>query len=133
MKKSTVILCLCSLFIVLTAFQCDDDDMVSFSCDDTISQLNQMKTDIEVLVDQSICGDAFECRYIAFGSKPCGGPWSYLVYSTSIDTLQLANLVNEYNQLESDFNQECERFSDCTIENPPVSLECQDNKCIAIY
>jgi hypothetical protein len=41
-----------------------------------------------------------QCKLIAFGSKPCGGPGSYLVYSTArTNESRLEQLVNEFNQL----------------------------------
>ncbi|MBJ7879750.1 hypothetical protein [Gelidibacter salicanalis] len=92
-----------------------------------------MKTTIQDLAGASVCNGNFECLYIAFGSKPCGGPWSYLVYSTSIDTLKLTNLVDTYNQLEKMLNSECGRISDCAFVVPPQRLECKNNTCIAIY
>ena len=50
-----------------------------------------------------------------------------------IDTLQLTKLVEQYNHLEATINQECGRVSDCAIVNPPQGLECENNRCIAIY
>lgn len=118
-------------FLLLTAFKCDDRD--TMSCEDYVSKLALMKAEIKNLADASICNENFECRSIALGSKPCGGPWSYLVYSTSIDTLALLDLVEAHNKLERVFNVECQQYSDCMMVNPPLRLECEDNKCIAIY
>ena len=84
MKKSIITLGFMSLFISLTAMQCDDDDIV-MTCEDSVQNLSVLKSHIETLANASVCGDDFECRYIAFGSKPCGGPWEYLIYTTSID------------------------------------------------
>ena len=132
MKTTTFILKLTVVFLLFTAFKCDDDTD-SFTCEDRISQLSEMKATIRNLADASVCNENFICRSIAFGSKPCGGPWGYLVYSTSIDTLKLAELVKKHNQLETRINQECNRISDCAFVSPPQRLECEDNKCIAIY
>ena len=56
-------------------------------------------------MDTSVCGEEYECRYIGVGSKPCGGPWEFLFYTTSIDTLELQSLVAAYNALEADYNE----------------------------
>lgn len=132
MKTATFVLKLAVVFLLLTAFTCDDDTD-SYSCEVRVSQLNEMKATILELSDISICNENHECRYIGFGSKPCGGPWAYLVYSTSVDTLKLTKLVQKYNQLETTINQDCDRISDCAFVNPPQRLECEENKCIAIY
>ncbi|MBA6151858.1 hypothetical protein [Gelidibacter maritimus] len=133
MKASTFIIKLVFLFLLLTAFKCDDQDSNSRSCDDYISKLEQMKAEIKDLGEASVCDKNFECRSIALGSKPCGGPWSYLVYSTSIDTLTLHNLVEAHNKLEREYNTACQQYSDCMMVKPPLRIECEDNKCIAIY
>ncbi|HUH28329.1 hypothetical protein [Gelidibacter sp.] len=131
MKKSAFVLKLSVLFLLLTANKCDDPE--NSSCEDYVSQLDGLRVKIENLANTSVCKENFECRYMAFGSKPCGGPWNYLVYSTSIDTLELHSLVNAYNKMEQELNVACERVSDCMMVNPPQRLECKNNKCIAIY
>lgn len=132
MKIAIVVLKFASLFFLLSAFQCEDDT-TSLTCEEKMSQLSAMEMSIQNLADTSVCNENFECRSVALGSKPCGGPWGYLVYSTSIDTLKLNTLVEKYNQFEAKINEECERFSDCAMVNPPERLECQNNRCIAVY
>lgn len=132
MKKSIITLGLISLFILSTAMQCDDDD-VSESCENTAEHLLGLKMNIESLASASVCSEDFECRYIAFGSKPCGGPWEYLIYSTSIDTLALTNLVTEYNQLQANYNVTCNMVSNCMAAIPPIGFECVNNQCVPIF
>ena len=74
MKKTILIFVYASLFISLTAFQCDDDDLQP-NCTNQIEYLEELKANIIAIANSSVCGEEFECRYIAFGSKPCGGPW----------------------------------------------------------
>lgn len=131
MKTSTFLIPLTCLFILLTAFKCNDVE--NMSCEEKRSKLNEMKITIENLAETSVCNENFECRYLALGSKPCGGPWGYLVYSTSIDTLKLTKLVENYNQLEKMMNTDCGLMSDCSMVMPPQQLTCENNKCIAIY
>ncbi|RXJ52257.1 hypothetical protein [Gelidibacter gilvus] len=131
MRKSTFVLKLAVLFLLLTAFTCDDQD--DRSCEDYVSKLEDIRTKIETLVETSECNKDLECHFLAFGSKPCGGPWSYLVYSTAIDTLELRSLVDAYNKMEQEYNVACQQYSDCMFVSPPLRLECENNKCIAIY
>lgn len=131
MKLSKIVFALCTLLLLVSAFKCDDQK--NMTCEDRGSQLKELGLKIQNLADASICNENFECRSIAFGSKPCGGPWSYLAYSTSIDTLALTKFVDAYNKHEKLLNDECGRMSDCAIVNPPQRLECENNKCIAIY
>lgn len=131
MRKSALLLVLIPSLFLFTATQCDDDDF-GFSCENQLESLSELSIVIEGLASTSECGDAFECRFIAYGAKPCGGPWQYLTYSTSIDTLRLQDLVEEYNAIEEDYNLNCDVVSDCAIVLPPSGFECESNQCIPI-
>lgn len=131
MKKITYYFLLSTSIFLLTATQCEDDDP-DFSCENQLESLSELGIVIEDLVNSSICDEAFECRYIAFGSKPCGGPWRYLTFSTSIDTIQLRDLVEEYNAIEESYNMNCDAVSDCAFAIPPSGLACESNQCIPL-
>ena len=132
MKKLISKFILVLLFLLLFSKQCEDD-LPPFTQETEQQELAALKTEIENLANTSFCGDAFECKFIAFGSKPCGGPWGYLVYSTSIDTEELENRVERYNREEAIYNTEWGITSDCAVNNPPVSMNCENNACVAVY
>jgi hypothetical protein len=94
------------------------------------ARLQQMRLRIESLVGKSLCTDSSDCRAIGFGSKSCGGPWEYLVYSAAtIDTVKLRELVARYNEFEDEMNRRYGYVSDCSVPNPPV-LGCQSGRCV---
>lgn len=132
MKKTVYSMGLLLFFVLTTAMQCDEDDS-PVSCAQTLQYLQDYKATIESIAAASVCDGDFECRYIAFGSKPCGGPWEFLVYSTSIDTLELMNLVSDYNILENNYNLDCGAISDCSTPQPPIGFECENNRCIPVF
>src|SRR5690554_6853216 len=132
MKSPFLISLFVSQLIFIASFGCSNDDE-SLSCEERETILNEQRNYIRALAEASICSEDFECRYIAFGNKPCGGPWEYLIYTTSIDTLEFENLVSNFNILEAKYNQECGAISDCMMVMPPSGLECENNKCIPIY
>ena len=101
--------------------------------DSDLKALTDLGNEINVLVESSVCTDETECAYIAFGSKPCGGPWSYLVYSNSIDTDELIAKVELFNQMQNTYNLRYNITSDCSVVLPPDALICEDNKCKAVY
>lgn len=133
MKKTLLIFGFMSLFILLTAMQCEEDDNYTLNCEQRLQDLVDMKSNIQAIASASICSEEFECRYMAFGSKPCGGPWEFLIYSTSIDTVALASLVGNYNTLETQYNNNCNAISDCSAPQPPIDFSCENNQCIPIY
>jgi len=115
--------------------------VIVFSCSTISTQsqeedlfaLDNLKLEIETIVDQGNCTEISNCNYIAFGSKACGGPQGYLVYSNSIDVILLKEKVTKYNQQEKDYNKKWNIISDCSVPSPPTSIACVDGKCIGVY
>jgi hypothetical protein len=132
MKISFIISLIISQIIFLAAFSCSDDDK-PVSCADRETYINELGNNILAFAETSICSDDFECRYIGFGVKACGGPAGYLIYTTSIDTLELAIMVNDFNNQQEMYNQECGGVSTCDVPQPPIGFDCVDNTCIPIY
>lgn len=120
-----------SFSLLFLATQCDDDVISTY--EEERASLNIYKESIENLAASSVCNENTECLFIAFGSKPCGGPWTYLIYSSSIDVEQLQLWVEDYNQLDQELNEEWEIVSDCSVALPPSGFECIDNVCNPIF
>lgn len=131
MKKVPSHLFLFITCLFLFAFQCDEENITQ--SEDELKELANLKTEIETLASSSVCNESTECKYIAFGSKPCGGPWTYLIYSTSINTSELENKVEHYNQLETVYNAKWGVVSDCALAQEPSDVICEDNKCVAVF
>ena len=128
--KLTFVLLSFSFFFVAT--QCDEDKP-PLTYEKERAELNIYKDKIEDLAATSICNESTECLFVGFGSKPCGGPWEYLIYTNSIDINQLLLWVEDYNQLEQDLNEKWGIASDCSIAPPPSEFECINNTCNPIF
>ncbi len=73
--------------------------------------------------------DLSQCRSIAFGHKPCGGPATYLAYSVAkTNESKLKVLVDEYNQQAKNYNSARKVLSDCR-EVPAPKIELVDGLC----
>ena len=84
------------------------------------ARLQELRTLIEKEIGTPSASESKQCKLIAFGSKPCGGLWSYLVYSTATtNEVRLKQLVNEYSQLEQKLNIERRLISDCEFVSEP--------------
>lgn len=103
------------------------------SKEEDLAELNNLQEEIELLVNSGVCTPNSGCDYIAFGSKACGGPKTYLVFSTSIDTVLLQQKVATYNALDDAFNLKYGVASDCYYVTPPPEVACIDGKCVGIY
>jgi len=94
-------------------------------------RLEELRRMIEQEIGVPAANDASQCKLIPFGSKPCGGPWSYLVYSTlKTDDARLKQLVSDFNQLQRQINEESKTLSDCAIA-PQPKLEFANGVCAA--
>jgi len=125
---------LLSLLFVLVVISCDfnnKENTDDFNSD--LAELEDIKTAIEELAKSSECNENTDCFFIAFGSKPCGGPWSYLIYTNSIDVNLLETMVEEFNNKQKAFNIKHNQISDCSLAIPPVGFDCQNNTCIPLY
>lgn len=69
--------------------------------------------------------DLSQCRAIALGAKPCGGPERYLLYSTlTADEPRLRALVERYNSAADTRVRDQDLVSNCqVIEAPALGLE----------
>ena len=122
------------LFVILLLFIAS-----AASCQNTeeaqIITLQELETQFEViqkLISEGTCSDSSQCNYIAYGTKACGGPQGYLVFSSEVDLEKLKNLVDKYTAAEDTYNKQNGIMSDCSIPSPPDNIECSDGKCVAV-
>ena len=98
----------------------------------TLEQLEAKKTAIENYINSFSCSESLGCNYIAFGSKPCGGPRTYLVFSNTINLPQLQTMVTEYNEMDHLRNIQTNAVSDCSVPLPPNEIGCVNGVCTII-
>ena len=83
-------------------------------------RLQELRRMIEQEIGTPDADEPAQCKLIPFGSKPCGGPSGYLVYSTlKTDEARLKRLVGEFNQLQKKMNEESNVMSDCAVTPKP--------------
>jgi len=82
------------------------------------------------LIQDLSCSDSSACASIGVGSKPCGGPWSYLVYSNdTVDEKELALTVADLKAYEAGYNAQEGIISDCSMARE-ARPGCVDHKCV---
>jgi len=118
------------LSILLQSFQCTDsnesDDLI------TSAQLETKKQEIQNYINSFSCSESLGCGFIAFGSKPCGGPRTYLLFSNKVDQSKLQKMVNEYNEMDELYNIQTNAISDCMYVSPPTEVKCVNGVCTII-
>ncbi len=120
------------LFILLLLFgnftgcdQLEEREITAF-------ELQQQFQEILNIVDSGNCSEDSQCSFMAYGSKACGGPQGYLVFSSNIDVEALQKRVTKYTEDERLYNNQQGASSDCMFVTPPNEMGCTDGNCMEI-
>ncbi|MEN2412711.1 hypothetical protein [Flavobacterium mesophilum] len=127
MKKLSFIIAI----FCLTFVACNNDDADSnTSKEEDIQSLEKMYQEIVVLsqVNTTPCTDSNEWAFTAIGSKACGGPKQYILYSKKINTTVFLAKVKSYTEAEASFNVKWGIFSTCDVPVAPDGIGCVDGK-----
>jgi hypothetical protein len=118
------------LSILLQSFQCTDSNESSDLI--TSAQLEAKNQEIQNYINSFSCSESVGCGFIAFGSKPCGGPRTYLLFSNSINLTKLQEMVKIYNEMDELYNIQTGVVSDCMFVLPPTEVKCVNGICTII-
>lgn len=116
--------------MLMQSFQCEENTQTP--AEDVQTELQAKKLEIQNYINSIPCNEASGCSSMAFGSKPCGGPWEYLVFSNEVDLDWLTEKVESYNELQNQFNIQTNAVSDCMAVMPPENLGCVNNQCVVL-
>jgi hypothetical protein len=101
----------------------------SRSSEDDTTRLKELSQAVAQQVGSPTCTDRSQCRVMPLGAKPCGGPSSYVVYSTTTaDSVRLAVAVQEYTAYQAALNEKLGLVSDCRFL-PPPAVDCRTGVC----
>ena len=126
MNRSLLVFAFSAFLLVLAG--CDNGNSTLI----TDGSLEELEQEIKAMIEPPLASSAAQCRTIAFGAKACGGPHTYLVYSTArTNEGRLRNLVNAYNRRDAERNESLGLVSDCKLVSPPpVTLV--GGQCVAV-
>ncbi len=113
-----------ALFVFVSCTESSNDELSSVKKDKTIkeikTELNQLSKKINELIGAAGCRTDEQCRVIEFGSRPCGGPASYIAYSTlSSNTALLLDISKEHVKLSKKYNEIQGIISICSVLEIP--------------
>ena len=110
---------------------------ISQKPDNNISQqsgrekLSALIKEIEKLANSETCNDVADWNFAAIGSKPCGGPSSYIAYPKKIED-EIVPKIKNFTQMQSAFNTKYGLVSDCMMVMPPSGIRCVDGKAVLV-
>ncbi len=101
------------------------------AAEDLQSSMQTLTEQIDALIGHATCEMTAQCRVIAVGAKPCGGPAQYRAYSTlGTDVAALETAVARFTELSAAWNRETGAISDCAFVTPPP-VACASGRCVA--
>ena len=93
-------------------------------------RISALRSRVQAQVADPVATSLESCRAMPFGAKPCGGPWTYIVYSTEVaDSTELEEIVARYNAVEAELNHRTGQTSDCAVVAPP-RLTWDGSRCL---
>lgn len=121
--------------IILLAFACEDSTGITDKTkrEEDEQLLVQLYKEIEALSKSVSCTEADEWKFVAIGSKACGGPTGYMAYSTQINEEQFLEKVTYYTEQQKAFNTKWGIVSTCDIPAEPTDVICEDGKPVFVY
>jgi citrate lyase beta subunit len=85
-----------------------------------LTELEAAEASILAAIGAATCASEEDCRTVAFGDKPCGGPWEYLAYcAATVDEAALLAEIDAYNAMEAKYNAENGLASTCAVTEDP--------------
>ncbi len=120
------------VFLLAFSFLLSGCDVLDGQNSVTLGQLDAQLKDIQEFVNKASCSPAGECDYLPIGSKACGGPMGFIIFSNDIDVEALRKKIDKYTNDQKTYNRENNVISDCSLPNPPEKLGCVDGDCVEI-
>jgi hypothetical protein len=85
---------------------------------------------IQAQIGDAACDSASQCRTMAVGHKSCGGPESYVAYSTKAgNSASLLEMGAQYAAARKAENQDSGMVSNCMLVTDPGAT-CAANRCV---
>lgn len=89
----------------------------------------KLSEQIQAAVGDAACDDSSQCRTIAIGAKACGGPESYLAWSTlRTDEKRLKAAVDRHHERRQAENRANRMSSTCMMVTDPGAA-CRAKRC----
>ena len=121
-----------ALFACAWLAACTESQRVVPTKTTDLGTLHAMYQEVEEMAQDRSCSETSACASLPLGSKPCGGPWRYLIYSKErVDETELQAKVAELGAYECEYNREYQVLSTCDLE-PGVASECVNGECVAL-
>jgi len=95
----------------------------------TAESLNEKKVEFQDFIANKECDTSNQCQVIAVGSRACGGPSQYAIYSKkAVNSDKVQTLASKITVAEKSFNEINDMMSICQHLEEPAA-QCVNNVC----
>ena len=109
-----------------------DEDIAQQSIQDLRILQAELKTAIDSQIGQAMCSEDTQCKALAIGANPCGGPETYQAYSViNTDLEQLTELASRYKMVRRTLHSKTGAMGACVVI-PVPAVRCQNQQCVTI-
>lgn len=115
--------------LILSSCQLSEDDPKEYS----LTEIDELYEKIISISESKTCTNSSDWKFTAIGSKACGGPTGYIAYSNQINESEFLNLVNQFTELQENYNRQNNIGSDCAFVSPPAGIICENGKPVLLY
>ncbi|PWS28504.1 hypothetical protein DHW03_01200 [Pedobacter yonginense] len=115
--------------------------VVIFGCKESVlstkegdeQSLKALFADVEKIAYQYPCENAGEWKFIAVGSRPCGGASGFIAYSSKVNEQMLFEKIKLFTEKEASYNAKYNPTSPCALIVAPKSVICENGKPKLVY
>lgn len=109
------------------------NDHAELTQDQEHQKLKEQYSRIMSLAMNESCTDSTGWAFTAIGNRPCGGPGSYIIYSTSIDTIMFLKEVESYTLAQLAYNNKWPVGGPCNVPQTPAGVACINGVPVFTY
>jgi hypothetical protein len=132
------VLCCCLLLVVTSALyangipQLTAEEIAGKSVQALRSLQSQLKSSIDMEIGQAKCNEDSQCKALAIGANPCGGPETFQAYSTlDSDSQQLTEMAAQYALVRKTLHAKTGTLGACMVI-PEPAVQCKNHQCVTI-
>jgi|GEM_PF-3398131 len=106
------------------------DDIAQKSVQELRAMQSELQSAIDEEIAQAACTEDTQCKALAMGANPCGGPESYLAYSTlNTNETRLRELAAQYKMIRRTLHSKTGTMGACIVI-PEPTLRCENQQCV---
>lgn len=121
--------CLVAMGVAKGAPRRAPKDAKTLTVEEMTERREVLNEEVMELTRPLTCKSNKDCATLEMGTKPCGGPWKYVLFSKKNKKVSaLKKKITDYNKIDQKINEATQVMSDCMMMLPPEP-KCLNKVC----